>query len=206
MRLSHLFVFVLPFLVCASLDEQSVLSSPPNMGDQQGDLDTGYTPLTRPQPTLADLLTIEPSASIYYSYARETKLSLEFDTANQYLTLLVPTNRAVMALSRKPHQGPPSAVPVIEMSEQQFDEQSKRNVHRWVSAHIIPSHISLSNAPVTYDTILEGKSVTFIPTSETAQDSPDWARVVLEDGSRIISMKEGMNGVLYLVDGTIDPY
>ncbi|KAI5998241.1 hypothetical protein EDD15DRAFT_307804 [Pisolithus albus] len=206
MRLSHLFVFVLPFLVSASLDEQSILSSPPNMGDQQGDSDTGYTPLTRPQPTLADLLTIEPSASIYYSYARETELSLEFDTADQYLTLLVPTNRAVMALGRKPHQGPPSAVPIIEMSEQQFDEQSKRNVQRWVSAHIIPSRISLSNLPMTYDTILEGKSVTFIPISETAQDSPDWARVVLEDGSRIISMKEGMNGALYLVDGTIDPY
>ncbi|KAI6105971.1 hypothetical protein EV401DRAFT_2213885 [Pisolithus croceorrhizus] len=206
MRLSHFLVFILPFLVSASLDEQSVLSSPPNMQDQQGDLDAGYTPLTRPQPTLADLLTIEPSASIYYSYARETQLSLEFDTANQYLTLLVPTNRAVMALTRKPHQGPPSAFPVIELSEQQFDEQSKRNVHRWVSAHIIPSHISLSNVPVTYDTMLEGKSVTFIPTSETGRDSPDWARVVLEDGSRIISMKEGMNGVLYLIDGTIDPY
>lgn len=204
--LSHLFVFALPFLASASLDEQSVLSSPPNMPDQPGGSDTGYTPLTRPQPTLADLLTIEPSASIYYSYARETELSLEFDTADQYLTLLVPTNRAVMALDRKPHQGPPSAVPVIGMSEQQFDEQSKRNVQRWVSAHIIPSRISLSNVPVTYDTMLEGKSVTFVATSEAAQGSLDWTRVTLDDGSKIISMKEGMNGVLYLIDGTVDPY
>lgn len=206
MRLSHLFVFALPFLASASLDEQSIVSSPPNMQSQQSGLDEDYTPMTRPQPTLADLLTIEPSASIYYSYARETELSLDFDTGDQYLTLLVPTNRAVMALARKPHQGPPSTVPIIELSEQQFDEQSKRNVYRWVSAHIIPSRISLSNVPVTYDTLLEGKSVTLIPTSKTGQGSPNWSRVTLEDGSKIISVKEAMNGVLYLIDGTVDPY
>ncbi|KIN93261.1 hypothetical protein M404DRAFT_171547 [Pisolithus tinctorius Marx 270] len=176
------------------------------MQSQQSGLDEDYTPMTRPQPTLADLLTIEPSASIYYSYARETELSLDFDTGDQYLTLLVPTNRAVMALARKPHQGPPSTVPIIELSEQQFDEQSKRNVYRWVSAHIIPSRISLSNVPVTYDTLLEGKSVTLIPTSKTGQGSPNWSRVTLEDGSKIISVKEAMNGVLYLIDGTVDPY
>ena len=60
----------------------------------------------RPAPnvrsTLFDLLTIEPGASIFFSYARELELSRLFVDANSNLTLLVPTNKAVMALARKP--------------------------------------------------------------------------------------------------------
>jgi hypothetical protein len=37
-----------------------------------------YTPLTNAKPTLADLLTIESSTSIFYSYAREIELSAIF--------------------------------------------------------------------------------------------------------------------------------
>ena len=61
-----------------------------------------YTPQTHIQPTLADLLTIEPSASIFYSYAREVALSRSFADVDARITLLVPTNKAVMALARKP--------------------------------------------------------------------------------------------------------
>ena len=68
----------------------------PDLGQQD------YTPLTTPQPTLADLLTIEPSASIFYSYARELELSSAFSNPSTKLSLFVPTNKAIMALSRKP--------------------------------------------------------------------------------------------------------
>ena len=61
-----------------------------------------YTPLTNAQPTLADLLTIESSASIFYSYARELELGETFADVDSVNTLLVPTNKAVMALARKP--------------------------------------------------------------------------------------------------------
>jgi hypothetical protein len=59
---------------------------------------------THTQPSLADLLTIESSASIFYSYARELELSSQFNETEDETkwTLLVPTNKAVMALSRKP--------------------------------------------------------------------------------------------------------
>ncbi|KIJ66584.1 hypothetical protein HYDPIDRAFT_86539 [Hydnomerulius pinastri MD-312] len=171
---------------------------------EESSRDPVYSPLTTAQPTLSDLLTIESTASIYFSYARETKFSQEFDASGQQITLLVPTNKAVMALARKPHQGPAPVEPKIEITEQQFDEQSNRNVLRWVAAHIIPV-ISLSDAPVTYDTMLDGKSVTFTPVLGTSKGSPDWSRVTLEDGTRIIGMKEGSNGVLYLIDSTINP-
>ena len=59
---------------------------------------------THTQPSLADLLTIEPTASIFYSYARELEISSQFsETKQTKWTILVPTNKAVMALSRKPY-------------------------------------------------------------------------------------------------------
>ncbi|KAF9225143.1 hypothetical protein BS17DRAFT_778210 [Gyrodon lividus] len=167
--------------------------------------DSIFTPLTTTQPTLSDLLTIESSASIYFSYARETEFSKDFGAEHQQLTLLVPTNKAIMALGRKPHQGPTPLESEIEITEQQYDEQSKRNVDRWVAAHIIPSRVSLFDVPVTYDTMLDGKSVTFTPVSGTRKDSLDWSRVTLENGVRILGMKEGANGVIYMIDGTVNP-
>lgn len=59
-------------------------------------------PLTTPKPTLTDLLTIEPRASIFFSYARELELSTLFAVLDTQTTLFVPTNKAVMALARKP--------------------------------------------------------------------------------------------------------
>ncbi|KAG8219233.1 hypothetical protein J3R82DRAFT_71 [Butyriboletus roseoflavus] len=166
--------------------------------------DSVFTPLTTTKPSLADLLTIESSASIYFSYARETEFSKEFSVIDNQWTLLVPTNEAVMALTRKPHQGPASAEPEVGMSEEQYDQQSRHNVERWVAAHIIPFRISLSDAPVTYNTLLDGKSVMFTPVSG-AKNSPAWSMVTLEDDAHIIEMKEGGNGVIYMIDGTIKP-
>jgi hypothetical protein len=52
--------------------------------------------------TLFDILTIESGSSIFFSYARELQLSRLFVDVDANLTLLVPTNKAVMALARKP--------------------------------------------------------------------------------------------------------
>jgi len=102
MLVFHFAAFALPLLVSASLQEQSVLLPPSVIPPEQSMTTPDYAPLTHTRPTLADLLTIEPSASIYYSYARDTELSKEFNATDQYLTLLVPTNKAVMAQPRKP--------------------------------------------------------------------------------------------------------
>jgi len=61
-----------------------------------------FTPLIQTNPTLYDILTIDSSLSIFFSYARETHLSSLFEAEGPAVTLLVPTNRAVMALPRKP--------------------------------------------------------------------------------------------------------
>ncbi|ETW86744.1 hypothetical protein HETIRDRAFT_40718 [Heterobasidion irregulare TC 32-1] len=157
--------------------------------------------LQHAQPTLADLLTIERSASIFFSYARETGLNSLFSDETAMNTILVPTNKAVMALAKKPHQDPSPVEHGIEISEQEFDSRSKKNVEKWVSLHIIPeSPISLLGH--TYPTLIEGKYVTFTEVDDGAT-APEWARVLLNGDVRILEMKEASNGVLYLIDGTV---
>lgn len=91
MRLEFFTFILLPFLALAVQSEQMPMSN--NILE--------YTPQTH-RPTLADLLTIETSASIFYSYAREIELSRIFEDESMKTTVFVPTNKAVMALARKP--------------------------------------------------------------------------------------------------------
>ncbi|PPQ89359.1 hypothetical protein CVT25_003199 [Psilocybe cyanescens] len=161
-----------------------------------------YVPQTTTQPTLSDLLTIEPSASIFYSYARELEMSTMLSDKDAKLTLFVPTNKAVMSLARKPHQGPEANVE-IELSEEQFHNRAKKHVERWVSAHIVPEY------PLSFDsnehaTLLDEKSISFKPMSaKVGGHGAEWSRVTLDNGANIVSKKEGLNGDLYLIDGTI---
>ncbi|CCL98164.1 uncharacterized protein FIBRA_00158 [Fibroporia radiculosa] len=222
MRLPSLFsqlpLLLLPLLAHAAHDDQLPLDSPAHImrptssGDHQ---DYTYKPTTYSQPTLADLLTIEPRASIFFSYARETAaLSTLFADVNGRSTVLVPTNRAVMALARKPrlgadmfssmdrHQGPTPPDSGVILPEAEFDTLSRENVERWVSAHIIPkSPISLLDPP-THATLLAGKNVSFRFVGGD-EGAGEWARVRLEDDVRLVDMKEAVNGVIYVIDGTV---
>ena len=54
------------------------------------------------RPLLSDILTIQNSASIFYSYARETDTGKLLSKENSRITVFAPTNKAVMALARKP--------------------------------------------------------------------------------------------------------
>ncbi|KAJ3807088.1 hypothetical protein EV368DRAFT_47387 [Lentinula lateritia] len=211
-----LILSLVPFSFPASADlSQTPLNSPEfEIGDTSSYLQVNN------MPSLADLLTIESSASIFYSYARELALSQLFadskssvwdggqklTLATGGLTLLVPTNKAVMALARKPHQGPPpkNENEGITISDDEFHKLSKENVQRWVEAHMIAtSPLTFPTPTVTYDTVLQGKSVSFTSTQSNGGDE-DWKTVTIEDGIKILSMKQASNGILYLIDGTID--
>jgi len=124
----------------------------------------------------------------------------------------------------------------INISQQEYDSQSRRNVERWVSVHIVPVCAPLSNfeglytirqkSPIVleshHSTLLQDKSITFTRIAKNDGQGPDWSRVTLEDGIHTIGMKEvrnllmsesdtdvspvqGLNGVLYLIDGAISP-
>ncbi|KAI0756421.1 hypothetical protein C8Q80DRAFT_1090195 [Daedaleopsis nitida] len=197
MRLQLLSLLFLPFMVSASSNQQMVLSP------SQDGIAHPFVPATNSgKPSLADLLTIESSASIFYSYARELELSELFTDPNARSTILVPTNKAVIALPRKPHQGPTPVDGGVILSDAEYDHMSKQNVERWVSAHIIPkSPISLSSE-AEYETLLAGKNVSFaLDDGET--NTPEWSRVLVDGSMRLTGMKEASNGVLYILDGTI---
>jgi len=152
-------------------------------------------------PTLFDLLTIEPTTSIFFSYARELELSRLLVDLNSNITVLVPTNKAVMALAKKPHQDSAPIDGSIKLTEQELEERSKKNVERWVSLHMIPkSPIPLASR--TYPTLAEGKTITFVETGKDTT-SPEWNRVLVNGDIQIIKAKEAINGVLYVIDGTI---
>ncbi|KAF6748342.1 hypothetical protein DFP72DRAFT_992239 [Ephemerocybe angulata] len=162
--------------------------------------ETPYFPETSSKPTLADLLTIENSASIFYSYARELELSKGLSDKSFKMTLFVPTNKAVMSLARKPHEGNMPVGGSIEISDAEFDSIVKNNVERWVSAHIVPeAPISLEGV---HHTLHPSKSITFKGIGKSNQ-GPEWIRVSLEDGIHITGKKEAINGDLYMIDGVI---
>ena len=83
----------------ASQDDQTPIQS------TDATFSADYVPQRHAKPSLADLLTIESSASIFYTYARETELSAKFMDEHSRLTVFVPTNKAVMSLARKPYVG-----------------------------------------------------------------------------------------------------
>jgi len=91
MRFGLCALVFLPVLASAATEDQFVLSPT-----------QGMTDAFAKEPTLFDLLTIQPAASIFFSYARETRISQLFQERDARSTLLVPTNKAIKALARKP--------------------------------------------------------------------------------------------------------
>ena len=87
----YLMASILPLTVLGSHEDQMVMPELSN-----------FSPTKHTKPSLHDLLTIETSLSIFFSYARETEASNLFLDKQARSTLLVPTNKAVMDLARKP--------------------------------------------------------------------------------------------------------
>ncbi|CCO33605.1 FAS1 domain-containing protein AFUA_8G05360 OS=Neosartorya fumigata (strain ATCC MYA-4609 / Af293 / CBS 101355 / FGSC A1100) GN=AFUA_8G05360 PE=3 SV=1 [Rhizoctonia solani AG-1 IB] len=165
--------------------------------------DTNIPSLTNPNgPTLADVLTIQQSSSIFYDYLREIPDIVDrlTDTSgNMMSTVFVPRNKAVITLPRKPHLGPVGDEVEI-MTGRQYDERSRKNIARWIGAHVIPSHpIELVGS---HSTMHPGKSIRF-----ECQDGEErtWEHCTLESGVKIVQRVEASNGVLYIIDGTIKP-
>ncbi|KAG8837315.1 hypothetical protein FRC18_009483 [Serendipita sp. 400] len=157
-------------------------------------------------PMLSDQLSLEPQASIFFSYARESaKLSGILSGVGEYsgqkYTVFVPTNKAVMTLARKPHQSVEDGT--IEITDEEAERQSQVNVERWLSAHFIPGTIGLDKgAEGEHQTLLDGKplSLSRLPSHHT----PEWANWRVNSESHIIAKREAPNGIIYLMEGVIE--
>ncbi|KAM0788580.1 hypothetical protein ACM66B_001702 [Microbotryomycetes sp. NB124-2] len=83
-------------------------------------------------PTLADRLSVHANqASIFYDYCRSsatvaTMLSAA-TIAGQQHTVIVPVNKAIMSLARKPHQGPPPSSSPPSWSSSRSDRAHVNN-------------------------------------------------------------------------------
>ena len=111
--------------------------------------------LANAQPSLADLLTRHPRASIFYEYARDSS-SVSSILSEPWIigrgskhTLLVPLNSAILSLARKPHMGPaPVQQGRIEQqltgSEDKEQEQARAAfLERWVQLHVVKGEVDL---------------------------------------------------------------
>ncbi|KAL5640079.1 hypothetical protein ACGC1H_007393 [Rhizoctonia solani] len=90
---------------------------------------------------LADLLTLQQSSSIVYDYLRgipDVVDRLEDTSGNVMSTVFVPKNSAVVMLPRKPYLGP-VADQIEILSGRDYDERSRKNIARWISAHVAPA-------------------------------------------------------------------
>ncbi|KAI5118576.1 hypothetical protein M0805_004192 [Coniferiporia weirii] len=155
---------------------------------------------------LSDVLTIQNSVSIFYSYARDTSISKLLEDKNALITVFAPTNKAVIALARKPHQGPAPVQDGVIISEEEFDSRSRENIERWISAHIVPRHPIKLSPTSQFEALLEGVVISVgTPESELsgAADKPEWERIVLNGNISVVGKAEAANGVLYLLDGAI---
>lgn len=80
---------------------------------------------------LADALTVEKRATMFYSYARDySKISSRLSSNLLKSTLVVPTDEVILALARKPHQGRPQvkADTVDEKEASHYLEEDRKSV------------------------------------------------------------------------------
>lgn len=104
-------------------------------------------PLARPLntlPPLFDTLILQRSSSIFFDYLREvSSISGRISDLKTRSTLLVPSNKAVIALGWKPERGPPANAPSGRGEVETSEVTSKENVERWISAHMLPVSTNL---------------------------------------------------------------
>lgn len=111
------------FAFASSLDDEQIRIMP---------VDDSF-PTSQTGPLLADMLTLENSLSIFYSYARETRFSELLMREDSRITVLAPTNKAVMALARKPYV-PPHPVHSTSANRQWNSVIKGQNLSKMVSS------------------------------------------------------------------------
>ncbi|KAK4058547.1 hypothetical protein OIO90_000709 [Microbotryomycetes sp. JL221] len=167
-------------------------------------------PFSASAPTLADRLSQHSNqASMFYDYCRS---SVSVSSMLQAVavpgqqskhTVLVPVNKALMALARKPHQGPPTSSRSttngkIEMSQEDEERSSAAYLERFVKRSIIKGEVSWETPDkveqMTFETMDEGQSIRFERTND------GW----LANGVAILDRDDAAsNGELLFIDGVL---
>ncbi|KAK4689835.1 hypothetical protein P7C73_g298, partial [Tremellales sp. Uapishka_1] len=146
-----------------------------------------------PSANLVDLLTIQKSASLFFDYARDipsvsTRLSSILGVGKGN-TLLVPNDKAIMAMARKPHQ----------VEGEYTEKKVGESIERFLSAHIVAGDMQLDSAD-PQATLLEGFKVNAVKDDSAA----DGLKIVPGDVA-VTGITEASNGKILWLDGAL-PY
>lgn len=145
------------FLALLSLLPLSLSAPPPAQHPLSLSLSPPSSSLSPGFSSLTSLLTSSRQSSLFYDYLRTAApLSLHARLSApppSFVTLLVPTNQAILALQRRPHQGPPGPVVVDGAREGVFkvtvvdarEEEEAREAYlgRWVERHAVAGEVEL---------------------------------------------------------------
>lgn len=153
---------------------------------------------------LADALTLERRASVWWDYARDvaavvritpdrlsrprltsqtTRLTRKGDT-----TLLVPIDRALMSQPTKPHQNPAGG--------DTTEKEARANVESFLEAHIVPSALDMP-AKDGQDTPTLHKGVS------VRVEGKEGAWVVQPGDIKVVAVKQASNGKILYLDGVV---
>ncbi|KAL7418568.1 hypothetical protein Q5752_007026 [Cryptotrichosporon argae] len=154
----------------------------------QGGLDVGAIPIGHAGISLADTLSLERRARLWWDYARDVgSVTSRLQRAGE-TTLLVPVDAAVMRMSRKPHQNP--------SGEPENDDEARNNVAAFLLAHIVPAAVEMpSQTP--YQTLLSSLSIRVVQDGDGFKITPG--------DIAIVDVKQASNGRIMYLDGVL-PY
>ncbi|OXM79707.1 hypothetical protein C364_03210 [Cryptococcus neoformans Bt63] len=130
-------------------------------------------------PTVADMLTTERTASLWWSYARDSvEIAKRLESKLKSSTVLVPIDKAILALEKKPHQSP--------------GETPEDAAFKFISAHIIDGTPREGTLP----TLLPNFSVEFV---KDGSAKGGWR--IRPGDVEVLAEKDGVNGrVMYLAE------
>lgn len=170
----------------------------------------GASPFTASKPDLAALLTRSSKGSMFYEYARDSTtvtklLSAPWIGSGQRYTVLVPLNSAILALSRKPHQGPPQAddagtIISNKMLGGSEEEEKERAAYleEWVRLHIAQDVVELDGKGwegTQWQTLVNERQVSFAASGENGE-----GRKVLPGDIEIVGVEEVSVGLDHAVE------
>ncbi|WVW78600.1 hypothetical protein I302_100557 [Kwoniella bestiolae CBS 10118] len=153
-------------------------------------------------PTLADALTAERGASLWWGYARDSRdVTERLTSRSKNSTLLVPVDKAILALKQKPHQysGSSSATSSIT-SFFSGSNDSQSNIEKFLRAHMIDG----TSQPGKVRTMLEGFSFQMNQDQSMKKEKGQGWRIQPGD-IEVLGVKETSNGRIMYINKVL-PY
>ncbi|GAA5898019.1 uncharacterized protein JCM6883_000895 [Sporobolomyces salmoneus] len=155
-------------------------------------------------PSLTDLLTRSKNSRLFYDYIREsTSVSTRLANPLESTTILAPISSAIVALPRRPHQGPPVPVEghVEGYSGSREDEEARAEyLEKWIKRHLIADRIDLEDLTKEYETLQGGEKISFVT---SGGEGEEWLRVMPGD-IEVVEIEQASNGVILYLRGTLN--